>query len=130
MIHDDVVAGFEDASLPTARFDHTAHVWVAWNYLQREPVLAAAERYRTNLQRYAAAHGGANKYHETITLLYVFVIHERMQRAPGQDWPAFVAANPDVFAEGLGLVRQYYGDDLLADPVARACFVVPSRGTS
>ena len=58
VIDDDAfVAGFEACVTPNAGFHHADHVRVAWVYLGRLPLLAAADTFAANLKRFATAHG-------------------------------------------------------------------------
>ena len=91
---DQLLAGFEDLSLEAARFDHVAHVRVAWLYLRRSP--DGGDRFAADLRRYAAHHGAPDKYSREITERYLALIRDRIARAPDADWAAFAAANPDL----------------------------------
>src|SRR5882762_5551498 len=75
---DALVAGFEAGTTPNAGFHHADHVHVAWVYLGRLPLLAAADTFAANLKRFATAHGKPKLYHATITLAYLFLIHDRI----------------------------------------------------
>jgi hypothetical protein len=115
--------------LPAESFHHHEHVRVAWLYLQRYSVLAALDRFSTGLKRFAAAHGQAGLYHETITWAYVFLINERMQRDGGEHrWDEFVAQNGDVLNWRPNILTEYYDEQTLQSEVARKVFVMPDKG--
>jgi hypothetical protein len=116
---------FEDCSFPADAFDHTQHVRLAWLYLGRLPPLAAIERFSAALRRFAAHHGAAGKYHETITWAFLLLIAERMEGEPS--FEAFRAANLDLFARPSVLTR-YYRPETLASERARRRFVLPDLG--
>src|SRR5262245_19145544 len=67
---------FEDCTLPAELFDHREHVRLAWLYLRGAPLLVALDRFCRGLRRFAAAAGMPDRYHETITWAYLFLIHE------------------------------------------------------
>src|SRR5436190_17096068 len=77
---------FEDGSVTPARFDHLAHVRVAWVYLQESASLdEALSRMRDGIRRFAAAAGVPQKYHETITVLWMRILEDaRAAGASGQ----------------------------------------------
>jgi hypothetical protein len=127
---EELLTAFEQATLPPAEFRHATHVQVAWLLLRRDPMLEAAARFRDALRRYAASLGKPGLYHETITLAYLFLIHERMHRSPDGSWEEFAAANADLLAWRPSVLDVYYRPDTLASEMARATFVLPDRAVA
>ena len=74
----DLVARFEDCTLPAAEFHHAEHVRVAWEYLREAQLVDALKRFAMNLRQFAAHNQADALYHETITWAYVALIHGRM----------------------------------------------------
>lgn len=126
-MHDsELIERFEAGAIPNERFHHREHVRVVWLYLRRYPVLDALRRFTAGLKHFAAVHGKANLYHETITWAYVFLIHERMMRAgDGQSWEEFAAANADLLDWENNILRIYYRAETLRSDLARRVFVLP-----
>ena len=122
---EQVVEAFEKATIDAADFDHEAHLLVGWRYLQDLSLLDAIKRFSGALKRLTRKLGVASKYHETITWFYLIKIAERCRGKAATDWPAFKAANPDLFACDPSIVRQYYSESLLASEDARRLFVFP-----
>lgn len=118
----EFVEQFEACTLPPAQFHHRNHVRLAWIFLSEMPLLDALARFRTSLQRYAASLGASAKYHETITLAFLFLIHERMQRGVFAEFDEFADANPELFGPVLA---RYYAKETLASDFARRVFVMP-----
>ncbi len=83
MSDDELIAGFENARLPSESFRHSEHVRVAFLYLCRYSPLEAIQRFSTSLVQFAIAKGKPQLYHETITWAFLLLIRERMARAPG-----------------------------------------------
>ena len=126
MTDDELIAGFEAASI--ASFHHRDHVRVAWIYLKRLGLLEALAAVSRGLRRLAAAEGQQAKYHETVSWLYVFVIHERIASDGGEtSWEEFEKANPDLLTNWGAFVRRYYTPRTLSSPIARRSFVLPDR---
>src|SRR5690606_28453140 len=123
MTDEELVRGFEAASLPPGAFGHAEHVRVAWWYLRRHPWSDALARIRGGLQRFAAAAGRPERYHETITVMYARLIAERLAVDDGGDWNAFAARNPDLFERGL--LERYYRWETLVSEDARVGWVAP-----
>jgi hypothetical protein len=120
-----LVAGFESTALPAERFTHAAHVRVAWYYLRSLPVLEAVARFAAGIWRFANSKGATTKYHETITIAYLLIIHERLDGARSLTWESFADRNPDLFDRAL--LSRYYSDRLLTSERARDAFVLPDR---
>jgi hypothetical protein len=121
------VEQFETGDIDPETFGHEAHIYVAWSYLQQADLLEAIGRYRAALQRLTRRLDVEAKYHETVTWFYLVAIAERLAADPGQAWPAFRQANPELFERGSGWLRRYYSADRLGSAQARRTFVLPDR---
>ena len=126
MTDEELIRAFESTELSADDFPHAAHVRVAWCYLNREPLLVALTRFRRALQRFTAAKGKPERYHETITIAYVLLIAERLGHAPGASWEQFASANPDLLTWKPSLLSRFYTDDVLSSKRAREVFVMPN----
>lgn len=92
------VDAFESATIDPALFDHEAHVYVAWLYLQAFGHDEAPRRFDAALQRFTRKIGAAAKYNAMITWLFLKLIAERVR--DDEPWPAFRARNADLI-DGL-----------------------------
>lgn len=123
---DELVGGFEACTLPPDLFAHSDHVRLAFIYLGRYGLLETIRCYREGLRRFAAHHGAAGRYHETVTWALVILIHQRMaEHRAVVDWPTFAAANPDLTRFRDGAFFDYYGTEVLECETARRTFVLP-----
>jgi hypothetical protein len=122
----EFVTQFEECTLPPDSFSHRNHVRLAWLYLKEEPLLAALDRFRRSLKRYAGSLGASAKYHETITFAFLFLIHERMQRNAAATFDEFAAANADLVTWKPSVLERYYSSETLASELARRTFVMPN----
>ena len=128
MEDEDLLAKFEDASLPRACFHHEEHVRIAFLYLHRYPLLEVLARFPAALRRYAAALGKIGLYHETISWAYIFVIRERIAGAASeQTWEQFKRCNSDLFDGEKSILKEYYREETIASQAAREGFVMPDR---
>lgn len=122
------ITSFEAGTIDIDAFDHEAHVYVAWLYLERFPLLEAIGRFSDALRRLTIQLGVPGKYHETITWFFMFVIEERCQEPRTGGWFSFQRDNADLFARGDdNILNRYYSSDLLASNRARQSFVLPDR---
>ena len=119
---------FEHCRIPAGSFRHREHLEVAWLYRSRHELLVALNTFVEGIKRLANFYGATGKYHETITWAYLFVVHERMQRAGvEQTWRDFEANNPDLFAWPSPVLARYYRDETLQSDIARSIFLLPDR---
>ena len=112
----------ESCRLAPDLFSHREHVRAAFLYLERLPFGAAIDRMRATLQRYCAALGRADRYHETLTVAFMCLVNAHRQRAGYGDWSEFARLNPELFDSGV--LGQYYEPATLASPLARTTFVL------
>ena len=101
-------------------------------YMIRFPGLEGVRRFCEGLQRFAAASGRPNLYHETVTWAFLLLIRERLARALRRSgslpsWDEFVADNKDLLKGKDYVLKEYYRDETLKSEFARATFVLPDR---
>ena len=129
MTDKEFVRLFEDCTLPSECFPHREHVRLGWLYLRRYSVLEALAKFSVGLKRFAAAHGAAGRYHETITWAYLFLIHERIEMDERmENWEDFAAANPDLLDWPNNILKSLYREETLQSERARRFFVLPDGG--
>jgi len=119
----ELVERFERADV--AQFHHPDHVRTAFAYLRTMPLLDALRAFTAALRRFAAAQGKPQLYHETITWAFLFIIHERMQCAPGAEWEEFIRDNDDLLRWKPSVLESYYPSEVLKSELARRVFVLP-----
>ena len=123
----DIIDRFESGAISPEAFHHSDHVRLAFAYLCEFATLEALEKFRTALKRFAALHGKAELYNETITCAYLFLIRERMYRDGSTDWENFARCNRDLLMWKDGILSRYYKESTLKSEVARSVFVFPDR---
>jgi hypothetical protein len=80
-----------------------------------EPVWAVGD----GIRRYAAAHGAATRYHETLTAFWVRLVAHRVSVRPElEDFDAFLAAFPLLVDKGIA--ERHWSDAALWSEEARA----------
>ena len=129
---DQFLAAFEACAIRNQDFHHEDHVRIAFVYLCRFPLLEAMQRFSQALKAFAAHNGRPDRYHETITWAFLFLIGERMARASQQNgshssWEEFAVNNPDLLNWEDNILKKYYRSETLASSLARSTFVFPDR---
>ena len=113
--------------VPEDSFHHADHVRLAFAYLSEYPAPQALDKFSCALKRYAAARGKAQRYHETITHAYFFLIRERMARFSAAEWDEFARSNADLFTWKNGILTRYYEEATLKSELARTVFIFPDK---
>ena len=129
MSDQEIIRRFESGDLPGSGFHHADHVRLAFAYLREFPTLEAMQRFSAALQRFAALHGKAQLYNQTITWAYILLIAERIARSGEEkpDWNHFAEQNPDLLVWKGGILTRYYEDDTLKSELARGTFIFPDK---
>jgi hypothetical protein len=125
---EEFIVRFENCTMPPERFHHRDHVRLSWLYLQRYAPIEALSRVSEGIKRFATFHGKADRYHETITWAYFFLIRERVERVGlEQTWDEFAIDNEDLFNWKDSVLKLYYNEATLASDLARRTFLLPDR---
>ena len=118
----------ESCELPAPEFGHAAHVRAAYLYLQGGDFVAALERMRHSVRRYAAHLGKPDRYHETITVASLALIQQRMfERGNGGGWESFISDNPELLDQRM--LERFYSKGQLESDAARKIFLLPHADT-
>jgi hypothetical protein len=126
MTDDEFLAAFESCRIPKALWTHEAHVRMAWLYLRRKPLGEVIPRVRQAIQRYKASLGNTEGYHETITLAYLVLIDDRIDRGPSEaTFAAFSGAFPSLLDRRLSALLEHYSREVLFSSEATRTFVEP-----
>ena len=119
-----VVQSFERGDVDVARFDHRAHVEVAFHFLSSLPLLEALPRFCEALQRIVRAHGAEAKFHATLSVALLLLIRDRIRQ--GESWEVFAEREAEFIARGIAPVHDHYPRAQLDRPAARAAFELPT----
>ena len=116
---------FEAGAVRPEDFDHVAHLRLAWVYLHEAGSAdAALPRIRGAIQRFAAAAGAAQKYHETITVVWMRLLEDAGARVPPScELSELLRHHPELGDKNLPL-KQYSRERLFSD-AAREAYVPP-----
>ncbi len=116
---------FEAGHVDPERFDHEAHVYVAWLYVREYPLSEALEKFDVALQRLVIKLGAEGKYHATLTWFFLLLIAQRA--ATAETWQVFKRSNTDLINDGKELLSRYYSDACLSSDLARQRFLLPDN---
>lgn len=127
---EELVAGFQDHSLPGERWTHQAHLIVGTYFAYHFPLEQAIYYLRSGIITYNVATGGKNThergYHETVTQLWAILLKAFVQKkCAGLSLAESCTAllnSPYAVQE---IMFRFYSKDLLFSTQARALWVEP-----
>lgn len=125
----DLVRGFEDCTLPKARWTHRAHLTVACWYLVCHAEPEATLRIREGIKRYNALQGIATArergYHETMTLFWAKMVRGYLAVTTIERPLASLVNELVTRYADKNLPFEYYGRDRLMSWEARLNWMEP-----
>jgi len=127
LLHEYSVEAFERGEIDVDHFNHEAHVYMGWLYLEEFDVTESIARISAALERITLQLGVPDKYHATITWFFMLIIAERRAFAVSKDWNSFRRDNNDLFRRDNNVLNRYYNKDTLTSSAARKRFVLPDR---
>ena len=118
------VEAFEACTLPKETFHHRDHLRLAWLYLRQDDFPAAAGRIEASIRRFAAHLGISEKYHHTITIVWLRLVAAAMSKTGGEvTLGSFFERNPELLDQNLPY--QFYSRERLFSDAARAAWIEP-----
>jgi hypothetical protein len=118
----ELARALERGEIVNEDFHHVSHLHVAWVYLsESRSVNEAADKMRNTLRNFASSASKPEKYHETITLFWIYFLSRL--HASGKSLEEIVRANPRLLAKNFPLA--YYSTERLFSEHARNFWVDP-----
>ena len=115
---------FESRSLANAAFRHREHVHLTWIYLVSERADEVAARLCQSLLALATSHGVGERFHYTLTVVWVRIIDAARRDYPGLRFDALVDACPWLLDKDAPLA--FYTREHLYSDVAKQSWVEPN----
>ena len=119
---------FENSRIDPAAFDHNAHVYAVWLYMQAFNATEASQRFDDALRRLLQKLGESDKYHATITWFFLYLIAERYRE--NESWREFSRRNDDLTSRRQVLLTSHYSQQRLSSVLARQQFLLPDIAES
>jgi hypothetical protein len=121
---DEFVDAFLSGTLPPASFHHRDHLRLAWCLIRRSGVEVATGTITEAIRRFAAQHGQADKYHETLTQFWLRLVSHLIDARPDiTAFERFLATFPHLLDKGLP--DRHWRRATLQSSAARASWVEP-----
>lgn len=116
---------FRSGILPLEAFTHEAHLRLGWLHLRRENRDEAICNVLDEIGRYVVIHGKEDKFHHTLTVAAMLILHERISSSEVRTFQELLAKHPDLLTDLRGLVEKHYSISLLSSSEAAKRWVEP-----
>ncbi len=115
---------FVRGEIDTSAFPHREHVRMAFEMLRRHDFAETVWHFSRTLRAMAAKAGKPQAFNQTVTIAFLSLIAERMERDGAPDFAAFVRAHPEMLDKSA--LSRWYRPDQLSTEIARRTFVLPA----
>lgn len=108
------LAAFEAGQISNQNFHHRDHLRLAWIQIRRLGVERASDTVAGAIRQFAAHHGHADRYHETMTRFWLCVVGLGINRHPALAFDDLLAAEPHLLDKNLPFrhwTRERMGSD-------------------
>ena len=114
---------FVRGEIDASAFPHREHVRMAFEMLRRHDFAETVWHFSRTLRAMAAKAGKPQAFNQTVTIAFLSLIAERMERDGAPDFAAFVRAHPEMLDKSA--LSRWYRPDQLSTEIARRTFVLP-----
>ena len=114
---------FVRGEIDATAFPHREHVRMAFEMLRRHDFAESVWYFSRTLRAMATRAGRPQAFHQTVTIAFLALIAERIERGGASDFAAFARAHPEMLDKQA--LTRWYRPEQLASAVARRTFVLP-----
>ena len=120
---EEFLAAFEAGQIPNQSFHHRDHLRLAWIQIRRLGMERASESVVVAIKRFAAHHGQANRYHDTMTRFWLRAVAIGINRHPELTFEGLLATESHLLDKNLPLL--HWSRERMGSEEARRGWVEP-----
>lgn len=98
---DAFVTACHSGRIANQNFHHRDHLRLAWVQIRRLDLERASDVVTSGIRHFATEHGGADRYHETMTRFWLRAVDIGLNRHPDLTFEELLAAEPHLLDKGL-----------------------------
>jgi len=117
------VAAFQAGQIANQSFHHRDHLRLAWVQIRRLGLERASEVVTTGIRRFAAHHGSAERYNDTMTRFWLRLVGLGISRNPELTFEQLLAREPHLLDKSLPF--KHWSRHRLTGPEAKQGWVDP-----
>ncbi len=118
---------YESLTLDSSWFSHEAHLRMTWIYLNEKSLEGAIEAMCSTLHRFDNAFGDGTKYHKTVTIAAVKIVHLFKEKTKAASFAELLEIVPALKDSFKSLIQAHYSYDVFSDSKAKNEFIAPDR---
>lgn len=116
---------FKNCTLSPDLFTHEAHLRLAWIHLQKVGPEKAPTIVCDQITAFVEYLGAQDKYHQTVTVAAVMIVHHFMQHTDVDNFSDFILQFPQLKTNLKGLIAAHYSVDIFQLEEAKVHYVEP-----
>ncbi len=117
------LVAFEAGRIANQNFHHRDHLRLAWIQIRRLGLERASESVAMAIRQFAAHHGNADRYHDTMTCFWVRVVGMGINRHPTLPFDDLLTAEPHLLDKNLPFL--HWSRERMRSDEARRRWVEP-----
>jgi hypothetical protein len=117
------LAAFEAGQIANQDFHHRDHLRLAWIQVRRLGLERASDAVAGAIRQFAAHHGHADRYHETMTRFWLRAVGFGINRHPMLPFDDLLAAEPHLLDKNLPY--RHWSRERMGSDEARGQWVEP-----
>jgi hypothetical protein len=117
------VEAFHAGQIANQNFHHRDHLRLAWVQIHRLGLDNASEAVTAAIRGFAAHHGSADRYNDTLTRFWLRVMAAGIGRHPEMTFDQLLAAEPHLLDKTLPF--RHWSRERLTGPEAKRAWVDP-----
>jgi hypothetical protein len=117
------VAAFEAGRIANQDFHHRDHLRLAWVQIRRLGVERASDAVALGIRRFAAHHGHADRYHDTMTRFWLRAVAIGIRHHPQLTFEGLLTVEPHLL--GKNLPFSHWSRERMGSDEARRQWVEP-----
>jgi hypothetical protein len=98
---EEFLTAFEAGKIANHDFHHRDHLRLAWIQIRRLGVHRASDAVTAAIRQFAAHHGHADRYNDTMTRFWLHVVSFGIRRHPNLTFDELLAAEPHLLDKTL-----------------------------
>ncbi len=120
---EEFLAAFEAGRIANQSFHHRDHLRLAWVQIHRLGLERASESVTVAIRHFAAHHGHASRYHDTMTRFWLHAVAIGIDRHPDLAFDDLLAAESDLLDKNLPFL--HWSHQRMSSDEARGRWVEP-----
>lgn len=125
MTDEQFATAFSDCSLPPESFNHEGHLRLAWIHLEKSDLESAIKTVCNQIAAYANYQGATDKYHHTLSIAAVHIVHHFMGKSQSAHFTGFINEFPPLKTDFKSLISSHYGFDIFSSSQAKTEYIAP-----